>query len=226
MADMPQATPNLDGLPVLLSAGVPQSLAAGPRAQQVYTALAALVRSLLAAGAHLVFGGHPTVTPLVHRAATRVGGGGGITLYQLQRFRDQAPAEVDDAAIFTDVRWMGDGQGDMDQALGAMRDAMAAQARAAVFVGGKTQGFAGSLPGKRDELQRFRACHPQGPVYLIGMLGGETPRLVDGAEAGSLAEHNGLSPQAARLVHRADDIAVIAPLIAGDLAGLTRAGST
>lgn len=35
-------------------------------------------------------------------------------------------------------------------------------ARAAIFVGGKTEGYSGAKPGIRDEYERFRAYHPVG----------------------------------------------------------------
>lgn len=57
--------PDLGGLPVFLSAALPDSLRGTPRALWLQNFVAAFVRGLLAAGGRLIFGGHPSVTPLV-----------------------------------------------------------------------------------------------------------------------------------------------------------------
>jgi hypothetical protein len=176
------------------------------------------VRSLFGAGAPLVFGGHPTITPLVHRAAKALGERKPpISLYQLERFRGQEPPETADTAIFDDVHWVGDPDLDIGADLANLRDPMVAQAKAAVFVGGKTTGFKGGKPGIRDEYERFRARHPDGPVYLVGHLGGETSKLITEAAAGKDLEHNGLAPDARNEVHESDDENIVAAPIVRDL---------
>jgi len=212
-------------LPVLLSASVPDEIARTPEAQRVYELVAALVRALFDQGARLVFGGHPTITPLVHRLARERSAPPAIELFQLERFRPQAPPEASDAAVFGQVHWVGDPAADLTADLASLRDPMVQLAAAAIFVGGKTTGFGGAKPGIRDEYERFRAQHPNAPVYLIGAAGGETARLIEDAAqdpSGADWEQNGLHGEALHVLHASQDPSLVAALIARDLAGLAR----
>jgi hypothetical protein len=206
-------------LSVFLSASVPAEVAGTPGAQRVYDLVGAVVRALFAAGVEVVFGGHPTITPLVHRLAReQAGAPPRIALYQLERFRSDAPPETQDAAVLGPAHWMGEPAADIADDLAALRAAMVERAGAAVFIAGKTAGFRGARPGIRDEFERFRARHPAAPVYLVGGAGGETGRIIaDAKAAGADWEQNGLEPQARELLHRADDPALVAALIARDL---------
>ncbi len=82
--------PSLHGLPVFLSASLPEALRRTPRALDLQFFLVAFVRGLLAAGGRLIFGGHPSVTPLVQRVASDFGDHK-VDLFQLSRFRETAP---------------------------------------------------------------------------------------------------------------------------------------
>jgi len=206
---------------VFLSASVPDEIAGTPAAQRVYDLLAAVVRALFVVAAEVVFGGHPTVTPLVHRLAREhPGPPPRIALYQLERFRAQAPPQAVDKDVFAEIHWLGDSAAEMADDLAALRAPMVERAGAAVFIAGKTTGFCGSKPGIRDEYERFRARHPAAPVYLVGGAGGETARIIaDAAAAGADWEQNGLEPQARDLLHWADDPVLVAALIGQDLQG-------
>lgn len=210
-------------LPVLLSASVPDEILGIPDAQRVYDYVSAIVTALFDGDMDLVFGGHPSITPLVHRlAVVRPEAPPAVTLFQLERFRAEAPPEAADAAVFGEVHWVGDPALPIDADLANLRDPMVRLARAAIFVGGKTQGFSGGKPGIRDELERFRGRHPDGPVYLVGGAGGETARLVD--EAGvSDWEKNGLHGEARHVLHASHDPHLVAALIARDLEQFRRA---
>jgi hypothetical protein len=210
----PQNTP----LPVLLSASIPDEIVGTPEAQRLYDFVATIVRAVFASRARLVFGGHPTITPLVHRLAKdQPGGPPPIVLHQLERFRDQAPPESADTSVFGTVHWEGDPAADIAADLECLREAMTQRAKAAIFVGGKTTGFHGARPGIREEYEQFRARHPQAPVYLVGAPGGETARILSDA-AGADWEQNGLGDEARRMVHSSDDPQIVAALIARDLA--------
>ncbi len=204
-------------LPVLLSAGVPDEVAGTPKAQRVYDFVSTIVAALFDAGLHLVFGGHPTITPLVYRVAnSRADQRSTISLYQLERFREQAPPETFDARVFDRVHWVGMPELTLDKDFANLRDPMTRLARAAIFVGGKTTGFMGSKPGTRDEFERFRTYHAAGPVYLVGGAGGEAARLIDAA-AGADQEKNGLVGKARHLLHVSHDPRLVTALIARDL---------
>ncbi len=203
--------------PVLLSASVPDEVAGTPEAQRVYDFVVAIVAALFDAGVPLVFGGHPTITPLIHRLARERGAARPpIDLFQLERFRGTAPPEALDSSVFERVHWVGDPGLEITEDLPNLREPMAALARAAVFIGGKTTGFQGARPGIRDEYDRFRAHHPDAPVYLVGGAGGETARLADEAR-GQDSEHIALQGEAREVLHHSHDEFIVAGLITRDL---------
>ncbi len=201
--------PRLEGLPVFLSASLPDALRGTDRALDLQGFLVAFVRGLLGAGGRLIFGGHPSVTPLVERVA-RDFGQGRIDLYQLTRYCEYAPPEIK-APQFV-VHWV-----DSDR-LAPMRDRMIEKAEAAVFVGGKTsdESPGDGSPGIRDEYDRFLRDHPESPTYLLGLLDGEATRLI--AELGAEGrEPNLLSDQERRTLHQTTDADLAASLILADL---------
>jgi hypothetical protein len=199
-----------EGIPVLLSAALPEELRGTHRALDLQQLLVALLRGLLTGGGRLVFGGHPSVTPLIHRIASEAGFSvPSIELYQLTRFREEAPEEIY-APTFS-LHWVDAAE------LSTMRDEMAERSAAALFVGGKTSGYTGPRPGIRDEYERFLAFHPQGPVYLLGLLDGEALRMIHEMEEAGQREPNGLSPAELRLLHQTTDVDVAVSLVLTDL---------
>jgi hypothetical protein len=203
-------TTGLKGLPVMLSASLPDDLVGTSRAQDLYDLLVVLAGGILSSGGRLVFGGHPSVTPLIHSVAKSAGvREGQVTLFQLERFRHQAPAEVQDRSVFGDVRWCED--------LASMREGMAAMADAGVFVGGKTSGNVGGKPGIRDEFERFVRRHPKGPAYLLGLLDGETRRLIEEKGGEQPWEPKHLSVEERELLRFASSPDLAAGLVLADL---------
>jgi len=201
-------------LPVLLSASVPDEVTDTPEAPRLYDFVSTIVAALFDAGLHLVFGDHPTITPLVHQVAdSRTNRRPTVNLYQLERFRVQAPPEAFDTEVFGRVRWVGEPELALDKNLANLRDPMAKLASAAVFVSGKTTGFMGDKPGIRDEFERFRAYRAAGPVCLVGGAGGETARLIDAA-TGADQEKNRLVGEVRHLLHVSHDAQLVTALIA------------
>lgn len=208
----------LKGLRVMLSAALPDELAGTVRAQKLYDLLVVLSRALAAAGAHLVFGGHPSITPLINRAASRQGlANGMVTLYQAARFRSQAPEAVFCSEYLTDVRWIGSADDGRATALTALRQAMAADADAAIFVGGRGRRPDTPVPGLREEYQQFCTLHPESPIYLLGLLDGEALKMIQEVEQGQLLEPNGLTEPERQLVHHSDMVELCVALIRRDL---------
>jgi len=122
----PAAKPAPPGLPVLMSASMPQAIAGTMEAQRVYALVAAVVRGLFDIGAELIFGGHPTITPLVHRLAVEhQGPPPRISLYQLERCRTKTPPETNDQSVFGQVHWLGDPASAIADDLAALRTPMA-----------------------------------------------------------------------------------------------------
>jgi SLOG cluster3 family len=207
----------LKGLPVMLSASLPDDLVGTSRAQDLYDLLVVLAGGILSSGGRLVFGGHPSVTPLLHRVAKGAGvREGQVTLFQLERFREQAPAEVQDRSVFGEVRWCED--------LESMRECMAVIADAGVFVGGKTAGYVGNKPGIRDEFERFVKRHPLGPVYLLGLLDGETRLLIEEKSGEQPWGPRYLSSEERELLRFASSPDLAAGLVLADLAHMVEAG--
>jgi hypothetical protein len=205
-------------MPVFLSASMPDELAESPRAQELYNAIGLLTHEVVAAGGRIVFGGHPSITPLVREAVKQLGKRHVVDLYQLRRFEKSAPEEIRDDGVFSEIHWIETDGDDIDAELARMRNRMAEAARAAVFAGGKTADHYGKTPGIRDEYQRFVDRHPEGPVYLVGLLGGETLKLIEEMEAGEAAARNGLSDKERRVIHHSTSVDLVTSLIVGDLA--------
>ncbi len=204
----------LNDLPVFLSAALPDALRKTPRALDLQGFLVAFIRGLLAAGGRLIFGGHPSVTPLVQRVAADFGDRK-IDLFQWSCFRDRAPKEIREPQFV--LHWI-DGKD-----LTPMRDRMVDEARAAIFVGGKTEeeNPVGGIPGIRDEYQRFIARHPAGPAYVLGLLDGEASRLIDELDQNG-GEPNHLSLAERRALHHTSDVDLAASLVLADLRRLSR----
>lgn len=209
-------TTGLKGLPVMISASLPDDLVGTSQAQDLYDLLVVLAGGILSSGGRLVFGGHPSVTRLIHRIVKTAGTGAGqVTLFQLEQFRNQAPAEIQDRTVFGEVQWCTD--------LESMRDKMVAIAKAGVFVGGKTTGNLGNKPGIRDEFERFVRCHPLGPVYLLGLLDGETRRLIEENTGEQPWAPRYLSPEERELLGYASSPDLLAGLVLTDMIQIVQA---
>jgi hypothetical protein len=209
----------LNRMPVMLSASIPDDLAQTPRSQDLMTAIALLTREIAAADGRIVFGGHPSITPLIHQALTRLGKKGMADLFQLSYFKNSAPKHIWDTDIFQKINWIGHEKDTLSDALfEQMREEMAKASKAAVFIGGKTSGSLSKTPGIRDEYQRFLKHHPEGPVYLTGFMDGETLNIIRELEKQKQKEKNGLSDNELQIVRHSRSIDLIVSLIVEDLA--------
>jgi hypothetical protein len=213
---------NAHGLSVMLSASLPKSLEETRRAKELFDLMVVLIGGILSSSSTLVFGGHPTVTPLIHRIAKSIGSSTKpqIKLFQLNRFRRQAPEEVYDRSVFGEVAWVGLEKGDkgpLDLDLAKMRNAMVKASEAAIFIGGKTEAFSGRIPGIRDEYNRFIKQHLNGPVYLLGMLDGESLNIIKGLLERNMREPNSLSEDELKILHNSDNIDLVSSLILADI---------
>jgi hypothetical protein len=213
---------NLNSFPVFLSASVPQNIVGMNKAQGLLDLMVALVGGILSSSGTLVFGGHPSVTPLIHKVACLVGiEKPQIRLFQLNRFRDVIPPEVNDAAIFQKVTWIGDSENDKSKLaaeLEQMRVAMVRESQAGIFIGGKTEQFVGNKPGIRDEYEKFLEYSAASPVYLIGMLEGETLNIInDSNEQVRRNRRNSLQEEEIEMLQSSNNIDLIASIILRDL---------
>lgn len=97
----------------------------------------AVAEGVLRSGGTLVFGGHPTISPIVLQIASMLGAGRRVVIYQSEQFAglitDEVHrlAEVEGATI-----WWTPGHSDLDLSLQALRQEMFRRPlRAAFFVG-------------------------------------------------------------------------------------------
>ena len=203
----------LKGMKVFFSASVPECLE--NQAQEKLVDLMVLARWLFAAGGEIVYGGHPSITPVIHQCAQQTGvSSNRIHLFQLRRFRHMAPEEIWDPEVFSKIHWIGDGDRSLAEELGTMRDAMAEASHAAVFMGGKR-----GPGGIRDEYERFLSRHgTRRPMYLLGFLDGLSKDLIEEHEKAGTREPNGLAPRDLAFIRHNKTMEIIAPLIIGDMA--------
>lgn len=213
---------NLNSLPIFLSASIPQNLVGTNKAQDMLDLMVALVGGIISASGTLVFGGHPSITPLIHKVSCLVGiDKPQIHLFQLNRFKNSAPEETRDSRVFQEVRWIGESENkkatlatDLEQ----MRIAMAKAAKASIFIGGKTDQYVGNKPGIRDEYEKFLEYSTTSPTYLVGMMGGETLNIInDPNEQLRMNQLNSLHPEEINILQFSNNTDLIASIILRDL---------
>jgi hypothetical protein len=132
---------------------------------RIREAILALVTACNDAGFHLVFGGHPAISPLVDHASRSLGNQDDISIYQSRYFEDWMPkvAKRFPGLVFTERATT------QDDSIAIMRDQMITHYRgyiAAVFIGG--------MKGIEDEFERFGTQHRGKPRFPITSTGGAT----------------------------------------------------
>lgn len=174
---------------VFLSASFPS----GPRAAgfepfdpgAIADAVTALVRAVLVAKGRLLFGGHPTITPLVLMVASELHIKDAVDVFQSRWFEEQVTREtraLEDAG-FGSIHWMPKSP-TREASLQTMREAMLGHKRklvAGVFVGG--------MEGVVEEFELFPQFQPGVPrVSLVGP-GGAAAKLPLAEARSVLGEH-------------------------------------
>ncbi len=169
---------------VFLSASLPREdrdwkyfKTAHPR--EITDAVSIFTKTVLISDGRLVFGGHPTISPLILQVAQEVGIKKLIKIYQsayfqseftpeAYRLRDQGWAEF----ITTDVK-PDPSNPDRDQSLLFMRISMLKHTDpiCAVFIGG--------MEGIEGEFKLFKERCPDRPAYPLGSPGGASLSLLD-----------------------------------------------
>lgn len=158
---------------VFLSAGVPDPSAehyVGPADTVAISAAVSALLQVTLGRRRLVWGGHPSITPMVWAFAESMGVeyADWVVLYQSLFFRDEFPDETEKFrnVVFTDRV-----DGDQSASLGVMRNRMIEETEfaAAVFVGG--------MQGVRDEYDLFARKAPQASILPIMSTGGAAAAL-------------------------------------------------
>jgi hypothetical protein len=182
---------------------------------EITLALVATCRAVFATGGRLVFGGHPSVTPLImmvaeeylpegieDRRTLRSNGRAVVIAYQSESFRaatSESTRNLEEWGL-GELRWVeARGEeprftskgtlvhGSADFALQAMREQMLRETKpvAAIFIGG--------MEGIHDEAATFRRICEGRPLYFIGAPGGAARELAQ-KEPAEFTAASGLSP--------------------------------
>ena len=180
------ALPQLHGEFVFLSASFPS----GARAQRfpaadpagIADAVSSLARAVFEADGRLVFGAHPTISPLVLQIAAELDKRARVDIYQSSWFEGQVPPET--------LRLVDQGYGRIvwtpaddsrDESLSTMRRRMLSEPIAGgVFVGG--------MEGVVDEHNLFASLHPAAPRLAFTAPGGAASTLQNESLPRSLSE--------------------------------------
>jgi hypothetical protein len=168
---------------VFLSAGVPDQPARGPYLDTsdpiaIRDAVRALVAVGLSRGHHLVFGGHPAITPLVFQVASALERLPAVRVYQSREYEKVMP---DEARRIPNFVWTEKGN-DAEHSKRLLREQMLGSHHdygLGVFIGG--------MDGVEKEYALFRRHHRRAPALPIGTTGGAAGILCKEAE--------GLTPQ-------------------------------
>ena len=153
---------------IFLSASVPVP----GRGEYYKTADPLLIQSAVRALAEIVlgrrrivWGGHPTITPMLMEACVHLGVSyaDSVTLYQSQFFKEEFPEEN---AFFGNVEFTQAVSGDREASLLLMRQEMLSRPNlsAAVFIGG--------MEGVSAEVGMFQAYHPEATQIFVSSTGG------------------------------------------------------
>lgn len=140
---------------------------------EVTSAVHAVATTWLKLGGAIVFGGHPTFTPLIIEAARLTVPGRErerVLVYQSRWFASPAALEelADRATVVAT-----DQAGDRERSLTLMRSAMIQPdaAAAVLAIGGRTDEGGSHVPGIDQEVRLARAARL--PVFLLGAPGGQ-----------------------------------------------------
>lgn len=159
---------SLSGRKIFLSASFPH----GPRGERfppaqpsaIADAVTSVVRAVFEADGRLVFGGHPTISPLVLLVAREYGRRDAVDIYQTRSYEDIVPEETKRLAKgYGALHWT-DNVG--EESLALMRETMLRdRPRAGVFIGG--------MEGVVDEF----ALLADAPRFVIAAPGGAAQQL-------------------------------------------------
>lgn len=169
-------TKSLQGGHVFIAASFPS----GPRAEPwpvsdgsaVAEAVTAAVRTIIGMDGKVLFGGHPTITPLVLMVANEYDVRGRVDVYQSAWFADEiTPATRRLEQTGAGTIHMVPARTTRDDSLKVMRTEMLSLSsiRGGLFVGG--------MEGIVDEHERFGDAHPDLPRLVVAGPGGAAATL-------------------------------------------------
>jgi hypothetical protein len=125
--------------------------------------------------AHLVWGGHPSITPLIRYVMERMNADvkNHVTLYQSLFFRDKFPADnyAFENIVHTETT------GELASSIAIMRQQMFKENdfKAAIFIGG--------MEGIFSEYDLFKSSHPAALVLPVASTGAASKIIYDNSKA-------------------------------------------
>jgi hypothetical protein len=182
---------DLGGARVFLSASFPS----GERGERfrpydpdaIADAVTAVAQAVLVAGGRIVFGAHPTISPLILLIAGELGRLEVVDVYQSRYFEGRVPQETLDLIErgYGVLHWTDHDPDDRDRSLQWMRERMLRNEplAAAVFIGG--------MEGIFDEDRLLAEIQPDAPRLPVQAPGGAARKLAPSDD-----------PVAARVVER------------------------
>ncbi|KJG13066.1 hypothetical protein UB38_12055 [Photobacterium iliopiscarium] len=121
---------------------------------------------------HIVFGGHPAITPLLWAVCEEIGidFADNVTLYQSKFFEGKYPIEN---TKFSNVIYIEAAPEGISESLLKMRNAMLLRdnLESAVFIGG--------MGGIIDEFKLFKSYHPKANIIALSSPGGASRDLAN-----------------------------------------------
>jgi hypothetical protein len=163
---------------VFLAASYPSRAYAGKAdSHEIARAVKAFLGAVFHQDGKIVFGGHPSISPLVLMMAREYGERGRVLIYQSELYRPllvEATLALAEEG-FGEIRFVEAEPGESPEpgkcqgSLTRMRESMIEDAVAAVFIGGDT--------GLKEEFDLFVKRYPERPAILVGAPGGMAREL-------------------------------------------------
>lgn len=174
------------GLRIGLSGAVPEPEVLrdhGASSADIHMTVRRLVERALAQGDWIVYGSHPTFTPIIEEVASRrLRPDLDPRVMMFVAVRYFSPVDWEDYhqrhARYAQVVPIGDFKTSVDYALRELRDQMVQHLDAMICIGGKLHRDQGNIkPGVLDEYERAVDRSPPIPIFLLGGFGGCTREI-------------------------------------------------
>ena len=176
------------GLRIGLSGAVPEPEVLrdhGASSADIHLTVRRLVERALAQSDRIVYGSHPTFTPIIEEVASRrLRPDLDPRVMMFVAVRYFSPVDWEDYhqrhAHYAHVVPIGDFGTPVDDALHALRDAMVAEFDAMICIGGKLhRDERNAKPGVLEEYERAVKRSPPIPIFLLGGFGGCTREIYE-----------------------------------------------
>lgn len=179
---------------IFMSASFPVAGHGPFSADEIGAATASVCEAVLRTGAHLVFGGHPTITPIVLHVAGLLNAGPQVELWQSTWFEGRFTPEARRLVEIegADLHWV-PAKATLEDSLDDLRTSMLQRKPQAAFFIGGMEGIEQEyrLVAAMKSVPAFYFASPGGRAAQLGEIGGQRDsnwlRKLEGRSFGSLA---------------------------------------